>query len=132
MPRYCGSAVVLDTGANASWNNARVSDPEVVKVGSTYHMWFTGTRSGNSKIGHATSTDGEHWTMDANPVLDVGDTWDRHGVAQPTVVYDSAASTSHMWYSGKASGEWQIGYATSTDGVTWTKVGGTAKRNGLA
>ncbi|MFC1966545.1 Ig-like domain-containing protein [Chloroflexota bacterium] len=99
-------------------------------------------------IGHATSADGINWTKDGStPVLQEGavGSWEKFGVANPAVLYDSASSNYKMWYTG-----WQldysallglllaeninevvstllsginmaIGYATSTDGTSWTK-----------
>ena len=40
----------------------------------------------------------------------------------PNVIKDG--STYKMWYTGKSSaGPYQIGYATSSDGIAWTKHG---------
>jgi len=55
-----------------------------------------------------------------NPVL--GPTpggWDADYTVSPKVVYDG--STFRMWYDGGLAGATSIGYATSNDGITWTK-----------
>ena len=69
------------------------------------------------------SPDGVDWEKYANnPVLKVGAAgeWDQHNVIQPAVIFDGAEYK--MWYHGGGTvGTNGIGYATSTDGVTWTK-----------
>ncbi len=62
------------------------------------------------------------WVKHGNPVLvpTVG-TWDSDYVTTPRVAFDG--STYRMWYQGGHSGISQIGYATSTDGITWLKHG---------
>nr|MDO8134773.1 hypothetical protein [Candidatus Njordarchaeum guaymaensis] len=65
---------------------------------------------------------GSGWTKSgSNPVLSPGPlgVWDDENVADPCVIRD--ASTYKMWYSGFDGGSWRIGYATSSDGITWTK-----------
>ncbi|MGD8439142.1 MAG: hypothetical protein PVG53_01305, partial [Holophagae bacterium] len=90
-------------------------------------MWFTGTDGEASGVGHATSEDGVVWTMDAaNPVLTAGEAgeWDETELWLPQVVFDG--EQFHMWYAG--SDAWNTsyrgGYATSPDGVFWTKYPG--------
>jgi predicted GH43/DUF377 family glycosyl hydrolase len=121
-----GSNPVLVTGAPGAWDASDVKSPTVVKDGATYKMWYTGTaEAGTMAIGYATSTDGVTWTKSgSNPVLSVGGSgaWDEYEVGRPTVIKDGSAYK--MWYTG-ASNTWvyTIGYATSTDGITWTKSG---------
>ena len=62
-----------------------------------------------------------------NPLLSPGSSgaWDDQWVYAPSVILDG--STYKMWYaaSSAASTSRKIGYATSPDGNTWTKVGTT-------
>jgi hypothetical protein len=83
------------------------ADPELVRVGDTYHLWAgalgvdaAGAPVVNASytrlaygIVHATSTDLLHWTVTPgeNPVL--------MGAGQATVVRDEAAGQLHLWYS---------------------------------
>lgn len=56
------------------------------------------------------------------PVLPRGGdgAWDERNVAEAAVIYDG--SEYKMWYSGQNdANEWQVGLATSPDGVTWTR-----------
>lgn len=116
---------VLTSGASGSWDDYGVYGPCVIKDGSTYKMWYTGYSASNkvAQIGYATSTDGSNWTKhSSNPVLTIGSSgkWDEAGVGAPSVIKDG--STYKMWFGGSDVAQWwQIGYATSTDGISWTK-----------
>lgn len=58
----------------------------------------------------------------ASPVLRPGprDSWDHDGIWSLAVIQDGA--TYKMWYVGLgAEGVWAIGYATSSNGLTWNK-----------
>ncbi len=58
---------------------------------------------------------------EGNPVLTAGESgaWDASGVGFPRVTY--ADGMYHMFYSGWRSVELSVGYATSEDGLSWTK-----------
>lgn len=111
-----------------SFDATAVFSPNVRWDGTTYEMWYTGLdASGIWKTGYATSPDGITWTKSAvNPVLGAGagGAWDAGGAAVPKVILDGAFY--RMWFTGvsaagKPSG---IGYASSTDGINWTKYTG--------
>lgn len=96
----------------------------VWKEGSTYHMYYTRSTGSDHVIDHATSSDGLSWTKDTtnNPVLDHGSTgaWDDNRIWCPMVWKEG--TTWYMIYSGDKSGaDIQVGLATSSDGVNWTK-----------
>ena len=115
---------VFDVGAPGSWEDKHVLYPAVIKDGGTYKMWYTGWNitTETVQIGYATSNDGISWTRySGNPILTWGPpaSWDETAVYAASVLLD--AGIYHMWYSGADGGEWQIGYATSPDGITWTK-----------
>jgi predicted GH43/DUF377 family glycosyl hydrolase len=121
--KYAGNPV-LDVGPIGSWTEKGVGGPNVIFDGSSYQMWIDGwSASDTICIGYATSFDGKIWTMhEDNPVLKPGPTsWDSRTVEDPNVFFDG--STYHMWYTGSSVlwWEWRIGYATSSDGITWTK-----------
>jgi predicted GH43/DUF377 family glycosyl hydrolase len=119
---------VLRPAAATVLDNDNVDDPALAKVGSTYVMWYSGTSEdgGRSAIFMATSNDGVTWAR-ANtgaPVMQgTATAFDADGVYGPDVVYDPADPVTpyRMWYSGRAGVFGAIGYATSLDGVTWTK-----------
>jgi len=86
-------------------------------------MWYTGQAKGKSWIGYATSPDGQKWKrMSDQPVLSPEKPWEKVAVMCPHVVYDNQEKLYRMWYSGGEQYEPNaIGYATSQDGVKWTK-----------
>ena len=113
----------------AAYDSLSVKDPFVLKVGSKYLMYYSGTNSsGVSAICLATSYDGIRWTKYAsNPVLQKGTAgaWDVTGVYFASV-YDTGvvgAKRYRMLYEGYNSTNFAIGYAYSADGLSWTKGG---------
>ncbi|MCE9547203.1 MAG: hypothetical protein K8T25_17155 [Planctomycetia bacterium] len=91
--------------------------------GPKYQMWYTGQTLAKSWIGYATSPDGKTWHRESDkPVLSAERPWEKVAVMCPHVMYDGPAKTYRMWYSGGEQGEPNaIGYATSPDGLKWTK-----------
>ena len=87
-------------------------------------MWYTGdSGSSPARIGLATSTDGVNWQKSAgNPVLSPNQNWETEGIVVGSVIHDG--TFFRMWYAGYDS-SWvaRIGYASSPDGITWTKLG---------
>jgi hypothetical protein len=118
---------------------ARLNDPELVIVGSTYHLWFssqdcaaaTCTKKG---IGHATSMDGVTWTLETAPVPSLARAaadLSSGGIA-PTVIYDEFHCRWEMWLANDSpltendnqptEDDNVVGvyHATSTNGTSWT------------
>jgi predicted GH43/DUF377 family glycosyl hydrolase len=119
---------VLSTAAAVVTDNDGVTDPSVARVGSKYLMWYAGTAEDGSgpAIFAAESGDGKAWARLnlGEPVLTGSEgAFDEHGVAGPDVVYDGGdvGAPYKMWYSGQGAVFGAIGYATSVDGIVWTK-----------
>jgi hypothetical protein len=116
---------VLNQGGSGAWDEEGVADAKVMKVGSTYHMFYASDRGDGICIGHATSSDGITWTKDAaNPVFEGAVSgWDSGDTQSAGVTYDAITGVFHMWYAGDNldQGEEAIGYASSIDGTTWTR-----------
>jgi len=118
---------VLDMGDMGSWDDKGVSFPVVLKINSTFHIWYSGDNVLVSRIGHATSEDGKDWTKDeSNPVLDIGDTgtWEEMGVfpMPNSILFEDGEYK--MWYGGKDGSmppAYAMGYASSADGRKWTR-----------
>lgn len=114
---------VLQVGPDGAWDDKSAGEVSIIFDEGIYKMWYSGyTGVGlQYQIGYATSPDGINWTKYANnPVLSpTSSTWDSSAVFQPYVIKNG--STYHMWYSGKSSSHWKLGYATSSDGIQWTK-----------
>jgi dienelactone hydrolase len=123
--KYAGNPVI--TGTAGSWDANVVGSGDVVFDGATYRMWYWGADSmgGTYGIGYATSTNGTTWAKSAsNPVITgtVG-SGDASMVLCPCVISDTGLYK--MWYTGvDDGGTWSIGYAISTDGISWTKYAG--------
>ena len=124
---------VLDVGADGTWDSKSMY-ASAVRFDSTrqdskrYQMWYTGLADSIARVGHAMSPDGTTWMKDStNPVLDVGapGSWDNGGVGDASILFNG--STYKMWFLGGdkpifSHGKIRIGYATSRDGLTWTKA----------
>jgi predicted GH43/DUF377 family glycosyl hydrolase len=100
-----------------------INRPAVLKRPDGYHMWYTAQTADHSAIGYATSPDGVNWKrMSAKPVLSPTQPWEKVAAICADVMWDSSAKVYKMWYSAGPQAESDaIGYATSPDGLTWTK-----------
>lgn len=92
-----------------------------------YQMWYSSISrnwpSGDDRfrIGYATSSDGINWTKIGWALKGTSTMWDSGGPARgESIIYRSG--TYHLWYAATDSGtHWRIGYATSSDGLNFTK-----------
>ncbi|GHG54368.1 glycoside hydrolase family 43 protein [Streptomyces griseocarneus] len=91
------------------------ADPDIVKVGGTYHAYAT---NGDGKnIQHATSRDLVHWTVagaDALPALGAWAVPDRRKVWAPEVYDNGPGFTMHYTALDRAGGKQCIGVALSS------------------
>jgi len=116
---------VLAEGPPGSWDDHGATFASVIRderVGE-FRMYYHGfSFNGVHQIGMATSLDGENWTKyPGNPVMTPGPgAWDGQSVRVP-MVWKEGANDYRMIYTGNGSGGMQVGYATSSDGITWTK-----------
>lgn len=112
---------VFAEGPVGSWDEAWVGYPTVTRdPGGTYWLYYSGWDGTTTRIGGATSSDGMAFTrIGPNPVLDLGpaNSWEDAELNMP-VVEPGAPRT--LWYSANGD-KIRIGYATSADGVVWTK-----------
>ncbi len=110
------------------WDSVEVFSPYVIREGEKLSMWYTGWDRGPSyRIGYASSTDnGRTWAKSPeNPVLDVGPagSFDSRSVQGASVIKEDDG-TYRMWYMGQEGTKWQLGLATSPDGLHWTRYEG--------
>jgi len=90
---------------------------------SEFHLYFHASRTYQETF-LATSSDGITFTLSGStPVIPVGapSAWDYWATSYACVLKDGA--TWRMIYSGVGESEIHVGYATSADGITWTKQG---------
>ena len=114
---------VLQFGPQGSWDENELIHPFVIYEDSIYKMWYNGHDGNTQRILYATSLDGIDWSRFVDhPALEPGQSgsWDDHELGPLCVLHNQDGY--HMWYTGfNQSGLIQIGYATSADGITWTK-----------
>jgi len=120
---------VFGPGEPGSWESKSADCHTVGFYDNKYWLWYVGTpRNLNCQIGLATSPDGVHWTRHPeNPVLRLGPagSWDDSILICQHILFDEARKIFEMWYvGGNEAGVFGIGYASSTDGVHWTKYVG--------
>lgn len=104
-------------------NAFTVATPSVLRVGDTFHIWYTGG-DGNA-IGHATSSDGVTWSKDAEPLLRRGKsgTWNAAFVGAPRVTavkLVSGRTIYRMYFTGRGNRN-AIGFAGSFDALAWSE-----------
>jgi hypothetical protein len=140
--RVVGDGPVLEAGGFGAWDSYGVETPAVIRVGGTYHMYYTAYKKAGGHLftmGHATSPDGDRWTKqgeltsltkvvgekDSNP-------WGWLARAEPTAVY--VDGTFWLYFTdvhcrvdgcqgGRPMAERGISLAKSRDGQTFTQVG---------
>lgn len=122
---------VIDVGSQGDWDSGWLDTPEILKDSNGYKMYYYGDTTQqfsaiNSAIGVAYSQDGINWTKDTNnPIFEKGNIgeWDGSWIESPALHWDNISDEYKMWYNGVDTATWkvQIGLATSSDGVNWTK-----------
>jgi beta-1,2-mannobiose phosphorylase / 1,2-beta-oligomannan phosphorylase len=121
------------SGVNGTWST-HVFCPCVLfnSDSARYEMWFSATIGPSAypnyrpySVGRAISKDGINWTMYPSVVVspDAGK-WDNVTIDAPEVIRENGQYK--MWYTS-----WKdntspnyLGYATSSDGIHWTKYSG--------
>jgi predicted GH43/DUF377 family glycosyl hydrolase len=85
-----------------------------------YRMWFAIQEGGKSRFAYAESKDGLSWHIRHDRILEPTESWEGDFLYYPFVTKESDGYV--MWYTGRAPGfTWNIGRATSADGITWKK-----------
>lgn len=113
--------VVLGRLADDPDEGIEVTRPFVLVEDDGYTMWYAAHSERRVAIARATSRDGVEWRREG-VVLAPTLAWEKASLMCPSVLRD-ADGRYHMWYSGGERYEPDaIGYATSIDGVAWTRV----------
>lgn len=138
QPCQNGAVPIVSSG-DPWWNRGSYGPCDVLYAPSasdsgtdwTFTMYYDGTTGGDEAIGLGFSSDGITWTGydadsdgKADPVLagtyTSGD-WDYNYVSRATII-KNADDDYEMWYSGgTGTMNHGIGYATSSDGINWTR-----------
>lgn len=118
---------VLTPGPSA-WDAGFVTMPAVIGPDATggFKMWYSGNSEPSGyhvEIGYATAVDPTTWIKYPNPVLTTGPpgSWDDRSLLSKIVLYNG--QVYEMWYAGSRGtfNTSRTGYATSMDGIHWTK-----------
>lgn len=114
-----------------AFDSVNASAPSVISNTTHFLMWYT-AYNGSSSIAYATSTNGYNWTKEVSEVYSgSGLNWDNDTIRGVSVVPKgtesgllvfTSISEYIMVYSGKndTGGNYSLGLANSTDGITWT------------
>lgn len=149
-PNDNSGQVLLGSPSAGKGDSARMFGPMVIQEGkNSFKMWYTGvddSASPANRIFYATSLDGINWTKynntkpsgtrdalvtpnDSTGQIPLGSAGkgDSSGVLSGGVYRDPQTSAYKMWYSGYDGAKWRVFYATSTDGLNWTKQNNNAQ-----
>lgn len=106
--------------------------PFVLCEEGIFRMWYIGG-GGWEEVGgkampvydlrYMESSDGVHWPEAGRVVLPVSDP-DEHGFGRPYVVRDRGGYRMHYSIRKRSLGQYRMGYATSPDGLAWTRRDG--------
>lgn len=127
--KYAGNPIIT---FGVTYDSLHAHKPSVVYLGGTYYLYYSSQNLTHRSISLATSSTnpwGIFTKSASNPII-VNDTaWETDYVDVPSVMYDSDASLFKMWYGGdrvcSTCPEPKLtGYATSLDGISWTKYVG--------
>ena len=112
--------VVINTGADNSWESDRVGRPSVLYENGVFRMWYDGQIFGVARhVGYATSDDGFTWTKYPN---------------NPIVLNEGAIDVARLGsgYVMLAENHTGTRYYTSSDRVTWQSHGFIIETSGSA
>ncbi len=135
-PWTVDDAPALDVGGSRRWDNRWVIGPVVLAAGDGYRMYFGGGDTRGTLYGLATSPDGATWQRYDDPATTERAFAESDAIFQPgdADAWDHFLTNFDVWQAG---GGWHMlyqgadgtqftgyGYATSPDGITWTRYAG--------
>ena len=114
---------VLSPGPAGSWDETAVAAATVIKDENGYKMYYHGWSDpwGPWHIGLATSTDGIDWVKYPDPIIYASDGCEFQLAPSCVIKVDG---TYYLYYTGRNLPYVEIGLATSTDGINWTRYSG--------
>ena len=96
--------------------------PSILKIGDTYWMWYTDVSGNPWVIRHVSSDDGKSWKPTKGAVIKLDQKWESGRLFYPHVI--QIGDVFLMWYGSYRAQQRNttaLGFAASTDGVTWHK-----------
>jgi len=121
-----------------SWESGWVHPYSVLPVADGYAMWYGGGPTSSPmpdvpiSVGYATSKDGFKWVRhQGNPIVEPRPgAWDAHRVEHWTVLPTDAGYAALYAGERRKDRHWEIGYAESKDGLSWTRFDEPVLRRG--
>lgn len=126
---------VIPVGTPDGWEKETIN-PSVIFDDSdnTFKMWYTSINTDHWSVGsdrfrvrYATSADGVNWSVRPGWVMyGTAGKWDEGGITGGISIM-KINGMYKMWYTATNTNDegqnpyWRIGYATSPDGIHWTK-----------
>lgn len=104
---------------SSAWEGNGVAHPSILNRDGLYELWYS---TDEHLIGYALSADGLEWQRYCgNPIL-AGEsgTWEDGQVKSAEVAFDGEQYV--MTYTGGETGDFQVGWAASSDGLRWVKA----------
>jgi predicted GH43/DUF377 family glycosyl hydrolase len=119
---WVSDSPVISPGAH-DHSTAGAFNPAAVRVGGkTILLFREQDKNGTSRIGYASSIDGQHFTSRPEPVLVPEADYEKDGgVEDPRVL--RVGATYYMTYTGYNKRDAQLCLATSTDLIHWNRKG---------
>jgi beta-1,4-mannooligosaccharide phosphorylase len=116
---------ILEPGPAGSFDAGGLTWPSVVEHGGEVLLYYAGfevPQGGSGSIGLATLGSDGTWKKRTEPVLRATEKWEGRSLDRPRIV--STPNGLVMVYAGRDLTD--RGIATSTDGITWTRIPGPA------
>lgn len=96
--------------------------PTIIKENGAYRMWYCDVAQDPWVIRHAGSVDGVQWRVTPRACLVIDQAWEQKRLFYPTVL--QIGGVYQIWYGSywsKRPNTTAIGFAASTDGLSWHK-----------
>jgi hypothetical protein len=120
---------VIAAGSSGAWDDDHVKDPWLIHDGSQFVVYYAGHDGTKYQVGRATasSVSGPWTKAGGNPLVTVGSggAFDDAGVIFPVVLHEPTDTGREwkLWYGANDGTTIRVGYAYSSDGLSWTKHG---------
>lgn len=127
---------VLEIGTRPDWDYLMLNTTSVVYDDDHYMLYYR-VEKPTVGIGLATSLDGITWTkyndpatteerlLNSDPIFTCGKAkaWDDDSIGSPIIAHTTNGWEMFYGGSGDHGNTWGIGYASSPDGIHWTRLG---------
>jgi len=122
-PDWARFGVVLDRSSRYNYDDKNIESPIVLKnADGTYTMWYRGMNVTDDygRVMRAVSDDGINWTKTGVVMIPTA-SYEGSKIDPMTIMYEDGIYK--MWYGADSAGGCAC-YATSQDGIFWTRYAG--------